>query len=437
MNYLLIKNGLIVTGNKVFKADMLIGNETIIEISSTIVRPDPMTPVIDAGGRFIIPGGVDFYHYDLTGKDIDTHERDKLVGVQVINGTTTLFETIEPEKSADFEPVIEQMSTQQQAGVPDFAYHFSPMRYRFESEQDLFECYVHFGMSTIYINQGFDCFRHESLFKRLYAYAERFNLTVIIEIPDCLDFEWVGGYTTYTIGEGGVGYPSYLEKVLQRLRNATFPVLLTRLRYREEIEVFQKYHARNKNMYAEIEMPCSLGEGQQWGTQTREDNYTGVRFRPIGHEMFCKLISQDNYLVARPSFKLMIGNSSESPVFNRPDKFFGLKYYSSMLYTLTVVSGRLAITDFVNNMSTKPAMLMGLYPQKGVVRIGSDADFMIWNPDVERNLYCNFFNDDHSEEWKLHGRPEFVFCKGKMVYDGETFFSENLNGHYLYRSPGA
>lgn len=435
MNYLLIKNGLIVTGNKVFKADLLIGNDTIIDIATTIQRPDPTTPVIDAGGRFVLPGSIDFCHHELTLSGFDVHDRDKLIGIQVMSGTTTLFETIEPASVVDIKKSIDHALRLGQHNLPDFAFHFSPSRYQFVNGRDLVDGYVLYGMSSIYISSGFDCTRQDGWFKKLYAHAERFNLTVIIALPDDKDLDWNSNDTFFPLEINSSGQPAYLDKVLLRVRNASFPVLLSRLRYKEEVTLFNSYLTNNKNLYAEIEMPCSLGDQQAYKATNKltEDSNETLNLITLG--TFCRLVGMDNYLVMRPSLKVMIGNSSESPVFNRPDKFFGLKYYSSMFYTLTVVTGKLAITDFVNCMCTKPAMLMGLYPQKGVIRVGSDADVVIWNPDAERNLYCNFISEAVPKDLKLQGRAEFVFCKGKMVYDGETFFKENLTGKYLYRHP--
>jgi dihydroorotase-like cyclic amidohydrolase len=433
MNYLLIKNGLIVTGNKVFKADLLIGNDTIIDIATTIQRPDPTTPVIDAAGRFILPGSIDFCHHELTLSGVDVHDRDKLIAIEVMSGTTTLFETIEPVSVVDIEKSIGNALRLGQHNLPDFAFHFSPSRYQFINGRDLVDGYVVYGMSSIYISTGFDCTRQDGWFKKLYAHAERFNLTVIIALPDDKDVEW--NHDDDTAENNHLNTMVYLDKVLQRVRNASFPVLLSRLRYKEEVALFNSYLIKNKNLNAEIEMPCSLGDQQAYNAVNESADVYNESLHLISHATFCRLAGLDNYLVMRPSLKVMIGNTSESPVFNRPDKFFGLKYYSSMFYTFTVITGKLAITDFVNCMCTKPAMLMGLYPQKGVVRVGSDADVVIWNPDAERNLYCNFVSETSPKELKLQGRAEFVFCKGKMVYDGETFFKDNLTGKYLYRHP--
>ena len=107
------------------------------------------------------------------------------------------------------------------------------------------------------------------------------------------------------------------------------------------------------------------------------------------------------------------------------------------MYTAGVCTQRLTIAELISIVSTRPSQLFGLYPQKGVLHIGSDADIVIWDPEFERNLYCNFPSPMGApvESFKLRGRAEFVFIKGQMAYNGERYFTENIQGHFLYRTP--
>ncbi|MBN2167242.1 MAG: amidohydrolase family protein [Marinilabiliaceae bacterium] len=438
MKYLIIKNGLIVSGNKVHKADVLFGNTKILEIKKVINRPVPETPVIDAGGRFLLPGAIDISHHEFLEYDVEEGEMNKLLSSEVSNGTTTLFETLMPLKRTKINELVSRSEILKKHHIADYAFHLSPSESKDFTEKDVISSFVKNGISSFAIQPANTSDMEELHVQKILKAAEKFNLTLIVELNEP---EPTGsGYLTSKNKElNDTDYHLLmLETVLEKLKDVNFPVLISKLRFNEEAHLIRRYQERNNKIYAEVEMPCFLGEKSRF--EIHEKTMLGGlelkgKITPISTKEFCKLISLENFIASRPSFSLMIGNTKDSPVFNRPDKYFGLKYFSSMLYTLTVVSGNLAITDFVSCMSTRPAKLMGLYPMKGIIKEGSDADIVIWNPDFDRNLYCNIPVENGIEELKLQGRTEFVFAKGRMVYDGEVFYRENLDGQYLYRNP--
>lgn len=436
MNYLLIKDGIVITGNKVSKSDVLIGNSKILEIKKEIRRPEPETPVIDAAGRFILPGAIDNYHHDFI--NMDEQEMNRLLISEITNGTTTLFETFNlsgQNSLSQIQPHIERIKS---THVADFAFHISPTLTNEIEERDIYNLYIRNGISSFLVAPANKNDLFEGYFNHLLAAASSFDLTLVVELNDPEPFGSGYVYSKSTPKTDAIQHLAMFEAVMQRLKDATFPVLVSKLRFMEEVSVFKKFMHHNRKMYAEIELPCFLGEKSRFDQHDdisflKDDSITALT--TISPNDFCKLIEMENFISSRPSYSLMIGNTKNSPVFNRPDKYFGLKYFSSMFYTLSVVGGNLSITDFVECIATRPAKLFGLYPQKGVIRQGSDADIIIWNPDFERNLYCNIITEEGIHDMKLQGRTDFVFSKGKMVFDGESFYRENLAGQYLYRNP--
>jgi dihydroorotase-like cyclic amidohydrolase len=128
--------------------------------------------------------------------------------------------------------------------------------------------------------------------------------------------------------------------------------------------------------------------------------------------------------------------SDEELVYNRPDKFFYMRNYLSMLYTVGVISKKISMQQLVDIVSAQPAKMMGLWPKKGVIQPGADADLVIWNPTFERNLYCTTPKLVKSEgkRYKLKGRADFVFIKGHMVYNGENFYPKSSDGKFVFRT---
>ena len=111
-----------------------------------------------------------------------------------------------------------------------------------------------------------------------------------------------------------------------------------------------------------------------------------------------------------------------------------------ILWTYGVRAGRLTPNQFVALTSANPAKIFGLYPQKGALLPGSDADLVLW--DMERRLTYGVAIAQHRtdynlyEGWELVGFPEKVFLRGQLIKDGERWLGRRGMGRYLYRQSG-
>ena len=87
--------------------------------------------------------------------------------------------------------------------------------------------------------------------------------------------------------------------------------------------------------------------------------------------------------------------------------------------------------------STNPAKIFGLYPQKGTLQPGSDADIAVWDPEKEITYGADVakHRTDHNlyEGWKIKSVVEKVFLRGKLIVDGEKWFGEPGGGNYIFR----
>jgi dihydropyrimidinase len=106
-----------------------------------------------------------------------------------------------------------------------------------------------------------------------------------------------------------------------------------------------------------------------------------------------------------------------------------------------VGAGKLTANQFVALNSTNPARIFGLYPQKGAILPGSDADLVIWNPNkkvkygvavAQHRTDTNLF-----EGWELTGYPEKVFQRGRLIVDGSRWLGKAGMGEFIKRKAGA
>ena len=123
-----------------------------------------------------------------------------------------------------------------------------------------------------------------------------------------------------------------------------------------------------------------------------------------------------------------------------PNGLPGVQDRLPVLWTSAVRSGKLTPEQFVTLTSTNPAKIFGLYPRKGSLVPGADADLVIWDPEkkVRYGVAMSQQRTDYNlyEGWKLVGYPEKVFLRGRLIVDGEKWLGNAGGGQFLKRSQG-
>ena len=123
-----------------------------------------------------------------------------------------------------------------------------------------------------------------------------------------------------------------------------------------------------------------------------------------------------------------------------PNGLPGIEDRLPVLWTNGVRSGKLTANQFVALTSTNPARIFGMYPQKGTLLPGSDADIVIWDPEkkVKYGVARAHMRTDYNlyEGWDLTGMPEKVFLRGKLIVDGDRWLGTRGGGKYIHREAG-
>jgi dihydropyrimidinase len=112
-----------------------------------------------------------------------------------------------------------------------------------------------------------------------------------------------------------------------------------------------------------------------------------------------------------------------------------------VFWSTGVGSGRFTPNEFVALNCTNPARIFGLYPRKGALVPGADADIVIWDPDRQvqyGTAYAQHRTDYNLYEgWQLKGYPDQVFLRGQLIVDGANWHGRAGMGQFLKRQPGA
>jgi dihydropyrimidinase len=108
-----------------------------------------------------------------------------------------------------------------------------------------------------------------------------------------------------------------------------------------------------------------------------------------------------------------------------------------LLYHFGVNSGKITLQRFVEITSTAPARIFGMYPKKGTIAPGSDADIVLWDPEAKHlisaathNMRCDF---SLFEGWQVKGNARQVYSRGELVVDGGRYVAAIGRGQYLRR----
>ncbi len=442
MNYLLIKKGFVVKNSTVVAEDILVGGNKVLEMGNNLEKPSSDTPVIDARGKYILPGAIDINRHflDLVQDSPTQDELKKLNQAQIFNGTTTMIDTIEDcyEKNSIYN--IYKAKEKSKSNLIDYSFHLTFSDLIKFSSKDFDYSYIHEGVSTFLINVSQLSDSSQNVIEEVFKNSSNHKLLVICDLH-------LSEQSESDTSNISLNNPLMLKthfKMLSGLIDMGLkygcPLLFLNVKFQEELELIQDGLEKGGDFYSSLRIWFNLGNYNQvrYNDQRIIEGVASENcLNPIGENEIWYLVKSHRYLINPPLYNLSYSEiPQEELVYNRPDAYFYIRNYMSMLYTVGVMQKKITISQLVDIVSGRPSKLMGLWPQKGVLQAGADADLVIWNPTFDRNLYCTMSNSNTTagKNHKLKGRADFVFAKGRMVYNGESFYPKQSDGNFLFRT---
>jgi dihydropyrimidinase len=454
---LLIRNGDIVTAGSRFHADIYVEDETVTRIGKALEAP-PNAEVIDATGKLVFPGFIDphvhIYLPFMATFAKDTHETGSIAAL--VGGTTTYIEMCCPNRNDDaLEGYQLWKSKAEGKSACDYAFHMSVTKFVEETESQLRQI-VADGTASFKIFLAYknffgvddgEMFKTLELAKRLRvivtAHCENAELVSRLQErlvaqgktgpewhepsrPESVEAEGTGRFATFLENTGATGYVVHLscEKALRAALEAksrgvkihvesVLPHFLLDKTYAERPGVEGMKHVMSPPLRAKHNQDVLWNALSLGAIDT-----VGTDHCPFDREQ--KLLGKDSFV-------------------NIPNGIPGIEDRVNLLYTYGVKSGRLDLDRFVDSASTRAAKLFGLFPRKGTIAVGSDADLVIYDPDYRGVISAksHHVNNDYSgfEGMKIEGRPSVVTVRGAVqVRDGE-FVGERGRGKRLQREP--
>jgi dihydropyrimidinase len=467
---LLIKSGTLITASETFTADILVEGERIAEIGQNLDRPG--AEMIDAAGKLVMPGGVDAHtHFELpmfgTISSDDHYTGHKAAA---FGGTTTAIDFTSQEPGSLLENLERWHQKADAKAAIDFSFHMNITRFD-EETADGIPGLVREGVASLKVFTAYNGrlrLADGDIFRVLRIAKESGMVTMLhAENGDVIDI-LVGealatGHKTpewHALTRPAWGAVEAVLRASALAAQADAPLYIVhmnaggevdQLRYAREHGVKVMGETCPQYLFFSIEH-LRRPDGAKWvcspPVRTPQDNqrlWEGITNGTIqviatDHCPFFYNGSQpilyEGHPVAIPGKELGAEDFTQIP-----NGLPGVGDRLPVMWTYGVRAGRMSPNQFVALNCTNPAKIFGLYPRKGALLPGSDADIVVWDP--ERRLVYGVAYAHHRtdynlyEGWELVGYPEKVYLRGHLIVDKDRWFGRAGMGQFLACKPYA
>jgi len=452
-----IENGTIVTAAATQRADLLIEGETIAAIGERLDGQADL--VVDAGGRLVLPGGVDAHtHLDMRLTESIRTADDFGSGTlaAAMGGTTTVVDYATPEAGATLAATLDDWHARAAGrAAVDYGFHMSVREWSAAVEREL-DAMVAAGVPS---------------FKLFMAYPGRLMLDdaaifrVLLRAREngarvCLHAE--NGHVLQVLVERALAAGRTAPAEHARTRPpraeaeaigraaalaeiARAPLFVVHLSSAEGLEEVERARARGVEILAET-CPQYLCLSEE---KYDEPGFAGARYvmspplraRTAQEPLWRALASGAIDTVATDHCPFTLADKAAGAHdFSRiPNGAPGIETRLALLWSEGVRTGKLSPGRFVEVTATAPARIFGLYPRKGTIAVGSDADLVIWDPERTTTIAAASHHSrvDYScyEGRQVIGAPESVFLRGRRIVDRGRFVGRPGDGQFLPRAP--
>lgn len=453
---ILIKNGRIITATDNYQADIFIEGEKIAQIGTHLnVTADQ---VIDANGMLVFPGAIDPHvHLDMpfmgtfSSDSYETGTRAALFG-----GTTTVIDFVLQTQGKSLRHALtDWQSRATGTAVGDYSFHMAVTDFNEHTKAEVREMVEQEGITS---------FKTFMAYKGALMIDDRQMVGLMQEVKKC------GGMVTVHATNGDVidylvakhraeGKLSPLyhyisqPEVTEAEASARFAELanytgvqayIVHLTCEGALNAVREATRRNQTVFVEtciqyLLLDASLYnkgfESAKWvmSPPLREPKDQATLWAGINQGLV-RVVATDHC-----PFKWQQKLMGEHDFSKIPNGHPAIEHRVELLFSEGVKKGRISANKFVEVLATNPAKLFGMFPQKGTIAVGTDADIVIFDPNEEHTISAksHHMNVDYSayEGWKLTGKCKTVLLRGKVAIDNNKCLVDKGYGKYIKRKP--
>lgn len=453
---ILIKGGRVITAGSDQVADVYIEGETIRAVGKDL--PFEASKIIDAEGKVVVPGGIDPHvHLDMPFMGtFSSDDYESGTGAALHGGTTMVIDFIlQTQGESLFSALDEWKAKSEGKAVGDYSYHMAVTDFNESTSKEVvrliedegitsFKTFMaykgalmiddgqmtglmktvreHGGLVTVHATNG-DMI--DALIARHRTEGKMAPLYHYLSQPEVTEAEASGRFTDMAFYSDCPGYIVHMtcEGALNAIRRSTFR------NQKVFVETCIQYLLLDASLYennfdgAKWVMSPPLRKGKD-----RQALWAGI------NQGLVQVVGTDHCPFMWEQ-KLM-GKDDFSKI---PNGHPAIEHRMELLFSEGVNKGRISLNKYVEVTSTNAAKIFGMYPRKGTLAAGSDADVTIIDPERTHTLSAktHHMNVDYSgyEGWELKGKVETVLLRGSVAVDGGKLEVGPGNGHFIARGP--
>jgi dihydropyrimidinase len=454
----LITNGTIVTAEGSQAADVLIDGETIVGIGTALADTGvTVDETIDAAGKYVIPGAIDVHtHMELPfGGTFAKDTFESGTRAAAFGGTTTVVDFAVQSRGASLREGLDTWHAKAEGNaVADYGFHMIMSDVNSgtlgEMDQLVAEGVPDFKLFTAY--PGVFYSDDGAIFRAMQQTAKNGGLIMMHAengmAIDVVAEQTVAAGTTDPIGHGlarkAVFEGEATNRVIRLAEAAEVPVYIVHLSAKEALEAVRDARDRGTAAFAET---CpqylflsldDLGHGFEGAKYVCSPP---LRTKDNWDELWKGLVKDDLQVVSTDHCPFDFEGQKElgrGDFRKIPNGLPGVEDRVDLLHDGGVVGGRVSRERWVEVISTAPAKLFGMYPRKGSVSVGADADLVIYDPSRRRTISAktHHMDVDYScyEGRTVQGASDVVLSRGSVIVRDGQFTGRKGHGRFVKRS---
>lgn len=452
-----IKGGTVVTADLTYRADVKITGGKIVEIGPELSGDE----VLDASGCYVMPGGIDPHvHLEMpfmgtySADDFESGTRAGLAG-----GTTMVVDFCLPDPGQSLLDALKRWDNKSTRANCDYSFHMSVTWW---GEQVFNE------MKTVVEEKGINTFKHFMAYKgalmvnddEMFASFQRCAALGALPLVHAENGDVVAAMQQKLMDEGNDGpeghaysRPASVEgeatnRAIIIADMAGAPLYVVHTSCEQAHEAIRRARQNGMRVYGEpliqhLILDESEYSNKDWDHAARRVMSPPFRDRKHQDSLWAGLAAGSLQVVATDhcAFTTAQKRSGLGDFRKIPNGTGGLEDRMPLLWTRGVVTGRLTMNEFVAVTSTNIAKILNVYPRKGAILVGADADIVVWDPKRTKTISAKSQQSaiDYNvfEGHEVTGLPRFTLTRGVVAIEEATVKTREGHGKFVAREPFA
>jgi dihydropyrimidinase len=450
-----IKGGTIVTADLTYKADVKIDGGKIIEIGPNLSGDT----TLDAAGCYVMPGGIDPHvHLEMpfmgtySSDDFESGTRAALAG-----GTTMVVDFCLPEPGQSLLDALKRWDNKATRANCDYSFHMSVTWWGKQVFNEMKAVVAHHGINT---------FKHFMAYKgalmvnddEMFASFSRCAELGALPLVHAENGDVVAAMQTKLMDEGNNGpeahaysRPASVEgeatnRAIIIADMAGVPLYVVHTSCEQAHEAIRRARQNGMRVYGEpLIQHLTLDESEyfnkDWDHSARRVMSPPFRSKQHQDSLWAGLASGSLQVVATDhcAFTTEQKRTGLGDFRKIPNGTGGLEDRLPMLWTYGVATGRITMNEFVAVTSTNIAKILNVYPRKGAILVGADADIVVWDPKRSKTITAKSQQSaiDYNvfEGKEVTGLPRYTLTRGVVAIEDGAVKTQEGHGQFVKREP--